>query len=68
MVSCRTHYLPRKFSSVLFVAVNLPPQTNAGTKTALKQLYKAISKQEIAHPEAVLLVAGDFNAGKRKSV
>jgi hypothetical protein len=27
-------------------------------------LYKAISKQENAHPEVVLLVAGDFNAGK----
>jgi hypothetical protein len=26
--------------------------------------YKAISKEENAHPEAVLLVAGDFNAGK----
>ena len=32
------------------------------------QLYKEISKQETAHPEATLLVAGDFNAGKLKSV
>jgi hypothetical protein len=29
---------------------------------------EAISKQENAHQEAVLLVAGDFNAGKLKSV
>jgi hypothetical protein len=49
-------------SSIFFVAVYLPPQTNAGTKTAL-ELYKAISKQENAHPEAVLLMAGDFNTG-----
>ena len=68
MINCRPHYLPREFSSILFVAVYLPPQTDAGTKTALNQLYKTINKQENAHPEAALLVAGDFNAGKLKSV
>ena len=68
MINCRPHYLPREFSSVLFVAVYLPPQSKAGTKTALNQLYKAISKEENAHPEAALLVAGHFNAGKLKSV
>jgi hypothetical protein len=31
-------------------------------------LFNAISKQENAHPEAALLVAGDFNAGKLNSV
>ena len=56
MTSCRPHYLPREF-------VYLPPQTNAGTKTATNELHMAISKQEKAHPEAALLVAGDFNAG-----
>jgi hypothetical protein len=50
------------------VAVYLPPQTDAGTKTALSQLYKEISKQETTHPEEALLVAGDFNAVKLKSV
>ena len=35
---------------------------------ALSKLYKEISKQETAHPEAALLVAGDFIAGKLKSV
>ena len=64
MISCRPHYLPREFSSVFFVAVYIPPQTNAGTKTALNALYTAISKQENTHSEAVFLVAGDFNAGK----
>ena len=68
MISCRPHYPPREFSSILFVAIYLPPQTDAGTKTALNQLYKAISKEENAHPEVALLVAGDFNAGKLKSV
>ena len=68
MISGRPHYLPKEFSSTFFVAVYLPPQTDAGTKTALNELYKAISKQENAHPEAALLVAGDFNAGKLKSI
>jgi hypothetical protein len=68
IISCTPHYLPREFSSVFFVAVYIPPQTNAGTKTALNELYTAISKQENAHPEAALLVARDINAGKLKSV
>ena len=68
MISCRPHYLPREFSSVFFLAVYIPPQTEAGTKTTLNELYSAISKQENIHPEAALLVAGDFNAVKLKSV
>ena len=57
-------YLPREFSSKFFVAVYLPPQTDAGTKIALNELYTAKSKQKNAHLEAAFLVAGDFNAGK----
>ena len=57
VINCRPHYLPREFSAILLVAVYLPPQTDAGTKTALSQLYKEISKQETTHPEAALLVA-----------
>ena len=30
-MSCRPHYLPRKFSSILFIVVYLPPQTDSGT-------------------------------------
>ena len=62
MLLCEQHL--REVSTILFVAVYLPPQNKAGTKTSLK----AISKEENAHPEAALLVAGDFNAGKLKSV
>ena len=53
-----------EFSSVFLVADYIPPQADAGTKTTLNELYSAISIQENAHPEAALLVAGDFNAGK----
>ena len=68
MISCRTHYLPREISSVFIVAVYIPPQSEAGTKTALNELYSTISKQENAHPVAAHLVAGGFNAGKLKFV
>jgi hypothetical protein len=68
VINCRPHYLLREFSAILFVAAYLPPQKDAGTKTALSQLYKEISKQETTHPEVALLVARDFNAGKLKSV
>ena len=65
MITCRLHYQPREFSSIFFIAAFLPPQTDAGTKTALNEMYKAISKQKNANPEAVLLMAGNFNAGKK---
>ena len=68
MIYSRPHYLNREFSSAFFVAVYIPPQSEAGTKIALNELYSTISKQENAHTEAVLLVAWDFNAGKLKSV
>ena len=68
MISCRPHNLPREFSSILFVAIYLAPQTDSGTKTALNQLYKPISKQEKSHSEVALLEAENFNAGKLKSV
>jgi endonuclease/exonuclease/phosphatase (EEP) superfamily protein YafD len=68
MISCRPHFLLREFSSIFFIAVSLPAQTDAGTKKALNDLYGSISKQENAHPEATLLLAGDFNAGKLLSV
>jgi hypothetical protein len=64
MIRCRPHNLPREFLSVFSVAVCIPTQTEAGTTTALNELYFAISKQENAHPEATSHVAGDFRAGK----
>jgi hypothetical protein len=53
---------------LLFLAVYIPPQTDAGTKTTLNELWKAISKQENSHPEVAHLVAADLNAGKLKSI
>ncbi|KAI4905610.1 hypothetical protein NFI96_003218 [Prochilodus magdalenae] len=59
MVKCRPFYLPREFSAVFILAVYIPPRANSAT--ALGLLHDAISKQETAHPDAVFIVAGDFN-------
>ena len=70
MISCGPHYLTRNFSSIFFIVVYLRQQTDAGTKTALNLLYKAISKEENALPSVCkqLLVAREFIAGKLKSI
>jgi hypothetical protein len=60
-------HLPREYL-YFFVAVYIPPQSEAGKKATLNDLYSTISKQENVHLEASLLVAGKFNAGKLKSV
>jgi hypothetical protein len=64
MKSCRPHYLPRESPSILLVAVYLPPQTDAGTKTAINQLYKAISNQENAH---TMLVPASYLCNQREN-
>jgi hypothetical protein len=43
----QTMLLTEKVFICFFVTVYLPPQTDAGTKTPLTQLYKAISKQDM---------------------
>jgi hypothetical protein len=44
---------------VIDTAVYIPPQ--ADTTTALKELHWTLCKLENTHPEAALIVAGDFN-------
>ena len=44
MIRCKAHYLPRDFSSVFFIAVYIPLQTDAGTKTTLNELHSANRK------------------------
>ncbi|KAI4899983.1 hypothetical protein NFI96_001451 [Prochilodus magdalenae] len=66
MVKCRPFYLPREFSAVFILAVYIPPRANSST--ALGLLHDAICKQETAHPDAVFIVAGDFNHCKLRTV
>jgi hypothetical protein len=41
----------------MITAVYILPQNENGTKQVLNELYKAINKQENAHPEEVFLLA-----------
>ncbi|XP_036378778.1 uncharacterized protein LOC118773792 [Megalops cyprinoides] len=59
LLKCRPYYLPREFSAVFLAAVYIPPRANSSA--ALGKLHEAISALETAHPDAVFIVAGDFN-------
>ncbi len=43
-----------------------PPQAN--TDQALKELYRNISEQETAHPDAAFVVTGDFNKANFRTI
>uniref|UniRef100_A0A669B6K4 Reverse transcriptase domain-containing protein n=1 Tax=Oreochromis niloticus TaxID=8128 RepID=A0A669B6K4_ORENI len=65
-VSCRPFYIPREFTVVIVIAVYIPPDANVGT--ALSLLLNTINKQQLAHPDGVFIVAGDFNKACLKTV
>ena len=65
-VKCRPTYLPREFTVVMVTAVYIPPDANA--KSALSHLYNAISLKQNTYPEAVHVIAGDFNHADLKVV
>ena len=65
-IKCRPKYLPREFTVVMVTVVYIAPNANANS--ALSQLYNAISLQQNTHPEAVHLIAGDFNHAHLKVV
>ena len=69
VLKCRPFYLPREFTAILVVAVYLPPDPSSeGKEEALGELYRAISEQQTAHPDGLLIVAGDFNHANLKTV
>ncbi|KAK0154381.1 hypothetical protein N1851_003535 [Merluccius polli] len=65
-VKCRPFKLVREFCAIIIVAVYIPPR--ADTKLALEYLYCLVSRQMNAHPEAAVIVAGDFNHVELKTV
>ena len=65
-IKCRPKYLPREFTVVMVTVVYIAPNANANS--ALSQLYNAVSLQQNTHPEAVHLIAGDFNHADLKVV
>ncbi len=68
IIKCQPFYLPREFTAILLVAVYIPPNSNNNTSEALNDLYLHISEQQTAHPDAFLILAGDFNHADLKSV
>ncbi len=69
IIKCRPFYLPREFTAILLVAVYIPPSSNNNNRSeALNDLYQHISGQQTAHPDAFLILAGDFNHADLRSV
>ncbi len=69
IIKCRLFYLPREFTAILLVAVYIPPSSNNNNRSeALNYLYQHISEQQTAHPDAFLILAGDFNQADLRSV
>ncbi len=66
MLLCRPFWLPREFTAIIITAVYIPPQAN--TDQALKELYRNISEQETAHPDAAFVVTGDFNKANFRTI
>lgn len=66
VVKCRPFFLPREFTTITIMAVYIPPQAKA--KVALDKLHESASKQLTAHPDSVVITAGDFNHVDFKSV
>ncbi|TWW54745.1 hypothetical protein D4764_0240700 [Takifugu flavidus] len=58
-VSMRPHYLPKEFTHALAVVVYIPPSANADA--ACDVLLSAVSRLQTQHPDALLLISGDFN-------
>ncbi len=61
--------MQRIYTAILLVAVYIPPSSNNNNRSeALNDLYQHISEQQTAHPDAFLILAGDFNRANLKSV
>ncbi len=68
IIKCRPFYLPREYTAIMLAAVYIPPNSNNNRSEALNELYQHISEQQRAHPDAFLILAGDFNHADLKSV
>ncbi len=65
-IICRPFYLPREISSIIIIAVYIPPQ--ADTSLALSKLHDELSGYINKHPDTASIIAGDFNKANLKKV
>lgn len=66
IIKCRPFYLPRELTSVIIVAVYIPPNANA--KDALNELHNAISEEQTTHLDVFFTVLGYFDHANLKTV
>ena len=52
-------YLPREFTSPITIAVYIPPSADAAV--ACEVISSAIAKLQTEHPDAFMVITGDFN-------
>ncbi len=64
VLSCFSDFT--EFTAIIITAVYIPPQAN--TDQALRELYRNISEQETAHPDAAFVVTGDFNKANFRTI
>ncbi|KAK3519478.1 hypothetical protein QTP70_031483 [Hemibagrus guttatus] len=65
-VKRRPIYLPREFTVIMITAVYIPPDANANL--AIGHLHASICSQQCTYPDAVHIIAGDFNHADLKAV
>eukprot|EP00061_Rhincodon_typus_P014626 g41762.t1 len=65
-IKCRPYYQVRKFTSSALSAVYIPAHVEV--KSALDEVHNATNSFETEYPEALLIVASDFNQAKLKNV
>lgn len=65
-IKYRPFYLPREFTSIIALAVYIPPHADTGT--ALSELHDVLYTLQNKHPYAALIVAGDFNKANLRQV
>ena len=58
-VSLRPYYLPREFSHVIALCVYIPPSADAAT--ACEKIHTVTARLQTQHPEALVIISGDFN-------
>ncbi|TWW68197.1 putative RNA-directed DNA polymerase from transposon BS [Takifugu flavidus] len=55
----RPYYLPREFSHVIALCVYIAPTANGAT--ACEKIHSVAARLQTKHPEALLIISGDFN-------
>ncbi len=70
IIKCWPFYLRMEYTAILLIIVYIPPSSNNNNNKseALNELYQHISEQQTAHPNAFLILAGDFNHADLKRV